>query len=66
MRLYLKKSPAQVFVLINLISTYSKLLKNFIYTCFPQIEGYERVPYRVAPFIERIKTGTLRKSSLKI
>ena len=42
MRLYLKKAPAQVFFLINFISTYSKLLKNFIYARFPLIEDYEQ------------------------
>ena len=42
MRLYLKKAPAQVFFLINFISTYSKLLKNFIYARSPLIEDYEQ------------------------
>ena len=67
MRLYLKKAPAQVFFLINFISTYSKLLKHFIYARFLLIEGYEQGALRkeliVAPFVERFKAGTLRKPS---
>ena len=66
MRLYLKKSPEQVFVLMNFISPYSKLLKHFIFTRFLLTEGYKQGALRkeliVVPFVERFKTGTLRKS----
>ena len=60
MRLYLKKAPAQVFFLINFISTYSKLLKNFIYARFPLIEGYDLGALKGAPFVEQFKAATLR------
>ena len=53
--------------LINFISTYSKLLKHFIFPRFLLIEDYEQGALRkeliVAPFVERFKTATLRKSS---
>ena len=67
MRLYLKKSTAQAFVLINFISPYSKLLKHFIFTRFLLKEGYEQGALRkeltIAPFVERFKTGILRVPS---
>ena len=67
MRLYLKKAPAQVFFLVNVIGTYSKLLKHFIYARFLLIEAYEQGALRkeltIAPFVERFETGTLRKPS---
>ena len=51
----------------NFISTYSKLLKHFIFARFLLIEGYEQGALRkeliFAPFVERFKTGTLRKPS---
>ena len=57
----------QKVLLINFISTYSKLLKHFIFACFLLIEGYEQGALRkeliVAPFVERFKAGTLRKPS---
>ena len=65
MRLYFKKSPAQVFFLINFISSYSKLLKHFIYARFLLIEDYQQGALRkeltIAPFVELFKTGTFRK-----
>ena len=52
-----KVSSAGVF-LINFISTYSKLLKNFIYARFLLIEGYEQGALRkeliFAPFVNFI------------
>ena len=51
--------------LINFISTYYKLLKHFINACFLLIEGYEQdAPQKeltFASFVERFKTGALRK-----
>ena len=51
---------------MNLIITYSKLLKDLIFDCFLPIEDYEQGALRkeltIAPFVERFKTGTLRKS----
>ena len=51
--------------LTNFISIYSKLLKNFIYTCFPLIEDYEQGALRkelfIAPLVERFNTPTLGK-----
>ena len=51
-----KVSSTGVF-LINVISTYFKLLKNFIFAHFLLIEGYEEGALRkeliVAPFVER-------------
>ena len=53
--------------LINLIMTYSKLLNIFIYARFLLIEACEQGALRkeliVAPFVERFKIGTFRKSS---
>ena len=53
--------------LINFISTYSKLLKYFILARFPLIEDYKQRALSkdliVAPFVERFKTATLRKTS---
>ena len=50
---------------MNFISTYSKLLKHFIYARFLLIEGYKQGALRkeltIAPFVERFKAGTLRK-----
>ena len=47
--------------------TYSKLLKHFIYARFLLIEGCEQGALRreliFAPFVERLKTATLRKAS---
>ena len=47
--------------------TYSKLLKHFIFARFRLIEGYEKGALRkeltIATFVERFKTGTLRKLS---
>ena len=60
--------------LINLISTYPKLLKHFIFARFLLIEGSEQGALRkelilapfveliLAPFVERFKTVTLGKS----
>ena len=56
--------------MINFISTYSKLLKHFIFAHFLLIEDYEQGALRkdliVAPFVERFKVATLRKPSWKI
>ena len=53
--------------LINLIMTYSKLLNIFIYARFLQIKEYEQGALRkeliFAPFVERFKRATSRKSS---
>ena len=54
-----KVSSTGVF-LINFISTYSKLLKNFIYARFPLIEGYDLGALKGAPFVEQFKAATLR------
>ena len=52
--------------LVNFISTYSKLLKHFIFARFLLIEGCEQGALRkeliVAPFVDRFKTVTLGKS----
>ena len=52
---------------IHFISPYSKLLKRFIFARFLLIERYEQGALRkeltIAPFVERFKTGTLRKPS---
>ena len=52
--------------MINLISTYSKLLNHFIFARFLLIEGSEQGALRkdriLAPFVERFKTVTLGKS----
>ena len=55
--------------LINFISTYSKLLKHFIYSRFLLIEGYQQGALRkeliftpfFAPFVECFKLATLGK-----
>ena len=48
--------------LINFISTYSKLLKHFIFDRFLLIEGCEQGALRkklvVDPFVERYKAAT--------
>ena len=53
--------------LINFISTYSKLLRYFIFARFPLIEDYEQraLPKDLiaASFVEGFKTFTLRKPS---
>ena len=52
---------------MNFISTYSKLLKHFIFARILLIEDYEQGALRkeliVAPFVEQFKRGTLRKPS---
>ena len=49
------------------MSTYSILLKHFIFARFLLIEAYEQGALLkdliVAPFVERFKTATLRKTS---
>ena len=53
--------------LINFISTYSKLLKHFIFARFLLIEDYEQSALQkeliFAPFVEGFKTATLGKAS---
>ena len=62
-----QKVSSTCVLLINFISTYSKSLKNFIYAHFLLIEGYKQGALQkeliFAPFVERFKTGTLRKDS---
>ena len=52
---------------INFISTYANWLKNFSFAHFLLIEGYRKNYLRresvIAPFVERFKTATPRKSS---
>ena len=52
---------------INFISAYANWLKNFSFTHFLLIEGYRKYYLRkelvIAPFVERFKAATLRKSS---
>ena len=61
------KSCFEKGFLINFISNYSKLLKHFVFARFLLIEDYEQDTLRkepiFAPFVERFKTATLRKSS---
>ena len=52
---------------MSFISTYFKLIKNFIYVHCLLIEDYEQAPLRneliFAPFVEQFKPATLRKPS---
>ena len=52
--------------MINFISSYSKLLKHFIFAQLLRIEGYEQGALRkeltFVPFVERFKITTLRKT----
>ena len=62
-----KNSYFEKAFLINFISTYSKLLKHFIFACFLLIEGWEQGALQkeltIAPFVGQFKRATWRKSS---
>ena len=53
-------------LLINSVSTWSNLLKNFIFVHFLLLEDYEQVGLRkdlnITPLMESFRTATLRKS----
>ena len=53
-------------LLINSVSTWSNLLKNFIFVHFLLLEDYEQVGLRkdlnITPLMESLRTATLRKS----
>ena len=66
MRLYLKKSPTEVFVLINLIRAYCKMFKHFSFARFLLTEvRCEQDALRneliFAPSVERFKSSYLQK-----